>query len=55
MSGFFKTLFGDAATMTAVAVVMAAEVALVAADRTALAAFAIPVVVLGGIAWLAGR
>lgn len=53
MNAFFKTLFGDPATIAVVAIVMAAEVALVALGQSALAALVVPVMVLAGIAWLA--
>ena len=55
MSAFLKTLFGDAGTLAVVAVVMAAEVWLVARNQVASAAFAIPALVLAGTAWLAKR
>jgi hypothetical protein len=55
MSAFLKTLFGDAGTVAVVAVVMAAEVLLVAADQGSSAAFAVPCLVLAGTAWLAQR
>lgn len=53
MKAFLKTLFGDPATIAVVAIVMAAEVALVSGGRPALAAFVVPVLVLTGTAWLA--
>jgi len=55
MSAFLKTLFGDAGTIAVVAIVMAAEVLLVASDQAASAAFAVPSLVLAGAAWLAKR
>jgi hypothetical protein len=55
MSAFLKTLFGDAATLAVVAIVMAAEVLLVANGHVALAAFVVPSLVLAGAAWLAQR
>jgi hypothetical protein len=55
MSGFLKTLFGDLATVAVVVIVMAAEVMLIADGRTTFAAFAVPPLVLAGVAWLAQR
>lgn len=55
MSAFLKTLFGDASTVAVVAIVMAAEVVLVASNQVASAAFAVPLLVLAGAAWLAKR
>jgi hypothetical protein len=54
MSGFLKTLFGDAGTVAVVTIVMAAEVLLVVGGQTAAAGFAVPLVVLAGIAGLPG-
>jgi hypothetical protein len=53
MNAFFKTLFGDPATIAVVAIVMAAEVMLVAGGQASLAALVVPVLVLAGTAWLA--
>jgi hypothetical protein len=53
MSAFVKTLFGDTGTVTVVAIVMAAEVALAAGGHAAAAAFVVPALVLAGTAWLA--
>ncbi len=53
MNAFLKTLFGDLATMTVVAVVMAVEVVLVACGWAALSALVVPFLVLAGIAWIA--
>jgi len=55
MSAFLKTLFGDASTVSVVAIVMATEVLLIANGQVALAAFAVPPLVLAGVAWLAAR
>jgi hypothetical protein len=55
MSAFLKTLFGDAGCVGVVVIVMAAEVLLVANNQAASAAFAIPLLVLAGVAWLAKR
>ena len=55
MSAFLKTLIGDAGTVAVVAIVMAAETLLTAADQLASAVFAIPLLVLAGTAWLAKR
>ncbi len=53
MNAFFKTLFGDPATIAVVAVVIATEVLLVACGQLILAALIVPVLVLAGTAWLA--
>jgi hypothetical protein len=53
MNAFLKTLFGDPATIAVVAVVMAAEVTLVACGQPVLAALVVPVLVLAGTSWLA--
>ena len=53
MSAFLKTLFGDAATVAVVAIIMAAEVSLVADGHATSAALAVPVLVLTGTTWLA--
>jgi hypothetical protein len=55
MSAFLKTLFGDAATVAVVTLVLAAEVLLVAVDQATAAGFVIPPLVLAGSAWLATR
>jgi hypothetical protein len=55
MSAFFKTLFGDAGTVTVVTLVMAAQLLLVATGHAQAAGFAIPPLVLAGVGWLAGR
>lgn len=55
MSAFYKTLFGDAATIAVTALVMVAEVVLVAADQVGWAVVVVPAVVLAGTAWLAQR
>ena len=53
MNAFLKTLFGDPGTIAVVAMVVAAEVTLVAFGQKALAALVVPVLVLAGTAWLA--
>ena len=55
MKAFLKTLFGDAGTVTVVALVMAAEVFLTTVGQPALGAILIPVAVLVGVARLAFR
>ena len=55
MSAFLKTLFGDKATVSVVAIVMAAEVLFVTTGNVSSAAFLIPPLVLAGAAWLAVR
>jgi hypothetical protein len=53
MKAFFKTLFGDPATIAVVTVVMALEVALSMHHLVAAAVLAVPFTVLLGVAWLA--
>jgi hypothetical protein len=53
MNAFLKTLFGDPGTIAVVAMVVAAEVTLVAFGQKTLAALVVPVLVLAGTAWLA--
>jgi hypothetical protein len=55
MSAFFKTLFGDAGTVTVVTLVMAAELLLIATGHADMAGFAVPLLVLAGVGWLARR
>ncbi|HEX3366409.1 hypothetical protein [Phenylobacterium sp.] len=55
MKAFLKTLFGDAGTVTVVALVMIAETALTAIGQAGLGAFLIPIAVLAGVARLATR
>jgi hypothetical protein len=55
MNAFLKTLFGDAGTVTVVAIVMAAEWLLVANGLVTSAAFVVPPIVLAGAGWLATR
>jgi hypothetical protein len=55
MTALFKTLFGDAANIAVVAIVMSVEVLLVANDKAALATFTVAPLVLAGAAWLAKR
>lgn len=55
MSAFLKTLFGDAGSVAVVAIVIAAELVLVATGPAASAAFCVPPLVLAGAAWLATR
>jgi hypothetical protein len=55
MSAFFNTLFGDARTVAVVAIVMGATVLLTAGGYAVAAVFAVPALVLAGIAWLAMR
>ena len=55
MTAFFKTLFGDAATVGVVMAIMVAEVALGLGGAATYAAFGVPWLVLGGIMWLALR
>jgi uncharacterized protein (TIGR03382 family) len=55
MSAFMKTLFGDAGTVAVVLLIMAAEALLVFNGQVTSAAFAVPLLVLIGAAWLARR
>ena len=55
MSAFCKTLFGDAWNLSAVGVVLAAEVALTQSGNGALAVYLIPTLILASVAWLARR
>ena len=55
MKAFLKTLFGDAATLAVVAMVMILEIALTAGGQAALGAVLIPAAVLAGVAGLALR
>ena len=55
MKAFLKTLFGDAGTVTVVALVMVAETVLTVSGQAGLGALLIPVAVLAGVAWLAVR
>jgi len=55
MKAFLKTLFGDAGTVTVVALIMGAEILLTAAGQQGLGAILIPVAVLAGVARLALR
>ena len=55
MNAFLKTLFGDAATVAVVAIVMAAELLLVETGQGTAAAFTVPALVLAGTVWLARR
>ena len=53
MRAFFKTLFGDAWNLSAVAAVMTAEIALTQTGNGTIAAWLIPLLVLATVAWLA--
>ena len=55
MKAFFKTLFGDWLNLGFVAVVIALEVALVRGGLAHYAAVAVPIVIMGGVGWLARR
>lgn len=55
MSGFLKTMFGDAGTVSVVTIVMAAEFLLAATGQMSSAAFLVPPLILAGTAWLAMR
>ena len=53
MKALFKTLFGDVSNMAFVAIVLGLEVLLVHYGHPRDAAFAVPVVILAGMSWLA--
>ena len=53
MKAFLSTLFGDARNCCVVAALIATEAAMVYGGLAQGAAFAVPVVALAGIAWLA--
>jgi hypothetical protein len=55
MNAFLKTLFGDAGTVSVVVIIMIIESVFVATGQVAVAAFAVPPLVLAGTAWLATR
>jgi len=55
MKAFIKTLVGDTANMAVVAALVAVAAALVHIGQGAAAAFVLPVLALGGTAWLATR
>jgi hypothetical protein len=55
MKAFLKTLFGDAATIAVVLVVIAAEWLLCANGLVAAAVLYVPLLVLAGAGWLATR
>lgn len=55
MSAFLKTLFGDLGTVAVVGIVMSTESLFIVADHVASAVFLVPLLVLGGVAWLATR
>jgi hypothetical protein len=55
MSAFLGTLFGNRDTVAIVVIAMAAEALLVANDQVDWAPFAVPSLVLAGVAWLATR
>lgn len=55
MKALFKTLFGDRTNIAFVAAVLALEALLVHSGHARDAAFAVPVVILAGMGWLATR
>jgi hypothetical protein len=55
MNAFLKTLLGDAGTVSVVVIIMITEIVFVATGQVAVAAFAVPPLVLAGTAWLATR
>lgn len=55
MNAFFKTLFGDWLNLGFVAVVVAVEFLLVHTGFGAEAGYVTPIIVMGGVSWLATR
>jgi hypothetical protein len=55
MSAFLKTLFGDLGTVSVVVIVMSTEALFVTTGQVSAAVFLVPLLVLGGVAWLATR
>lgn len=55
MKAFFKTLFGDWLNLGFVAVVVAVEAVLVQTGHTLEASVVVPLLVMGGVGWLATR
>ncbi len=55
MKALFKTLFGDARNLAGVGIMLAIAAGLVAVGRGEWAVFAVPLVGLGVVAWLAGH
>jgi hypothetical protein len=55
MSAFLKTLFGDLGTVSVVGIVMSSENLFASTGHVSSAVVFIPLLVLGGIAWLATR
>lgn len=55
MRAFVKTLVGDVANLSVVAVIIAVEAVLLIAGHAAAMAYIVPPVALAGVAWLATR
>jgi len=55
MKALFKTLFGDLTNILFVAIVLVLELLLVRDGHARDAAFAVPLLILAGMAWLATR
>ena len=55
MNAFFKTLFGDWLNLGFVAVVVAIELAMIHTGYSAQAGYVTPLVILGGVGFLATR
>jgi hypothetical protein len=55
MKALMKTLIGDAWNVSVVSLVLAVAAALVFTGQGGAAAFVIPALTLGGVAWLARR
>ena len=53
MSAFLRTLFGDTRTMSLTVIVVGIEQLLVSIGEVHSAAYLVPVLVIGGVAWLA--
>jgi len=55
MKALVKTLIGDVANLSVVAVILFAAAALTWIGESAIAVYAIPLMTLAGVAWLARR
>ncbi len=55
MGPFIKTLFGDAQNIAVVAAIITLELALVRSGLGREAVLLVPIVTMGGVAWLARR
>ncbi len=55
MRGFLKTLFGDRNNVAVVAVLVAVAFGLVEAGQAEAAVYALPLLVMAGVVWLASH